>query len=193
MVDIVIAPDSVDVVGGVSTVNISTTLGATGTRGSHIFVGSGNPNKPETLIPGGSPEVFDMFVNLSPDDIEYLYMYQYLNQDGDLTWVRLLRLVPNTYLENNSATFVDGTAIVYIPVASVIPLASVGVYQASNFNIQYSIAATTAVASSVEINGIEFPNNIAKLKLTFKAVEYSGSAWSNISGTYPIHLIVTIV
>jgi len=193
MVDIVIAPDSVDVVGGVSTINISTTIGATGTRGSYIFVGSGNPNKPETLIPGGSPEVFDMFVNLSPDDVEYLYMYQYLNQDGDLTWVRLLRLVPNTYLENNTATFTDGSAVVYVPIASVIPLASVGVYQATNFNIQYSIAATDAIASSVEINGIEFPNNIAKLKLTFKAVKYSGSSWSNVSGDYPVHLIVTVV
>jgi hypothetical protein len=193
MVDVVIAPDSVDVVGGVSTVKINTTVGATGTRGSHIFVGSGNPNKPETLIPGGTPEVFDMFINLSPDDIEYLFMYQYLNQDGDFTWVRLLRLVPNTYLENNSATFTDGSAIVYVPIAQVIPLASVGVYQATNFNIQYSIAGTDAIASSVEINGIEFPGNVAKLKLTFKAVKYSGSSWSNLSGSYPIHLLVTIV
>ncbi len=193
MVDIVIAPESVDVVGGVSTVNISTTIGATGSRGSHIFVGSGNPNKAETLIPGGTAEVFDMFINLSPDDVEYLYMYQYLNQDGELTWVRLLRLIPNTYLENNAATFVDGSAIVYVPIASVIPLASVGVYQATNFNIQYSIAGVDSIASSVEVSGIEFPNNIAKLKLTFKAVEYSGTTWSNLSGSYPIHLLVTIV
>lgn len=193
MVDVVIAPDSVDVVGGVSSVKINTTVGATGTRGSHIFVGSGNPNKPETLIPGGTPEVFDMFINLSPDDVEYLFMYQYLNQDGDFTWVRLLRLVPNTYLENESLTFVDGTAIAYVPIAKVIPLASVGVYQATNFNIQYSIAGTDAIASSVQINGIEFPNNVANLKLTFKAVKYSGSSWSNISGSYPIHLLVTIV
>lgn len=193
MVDVVIAPDSVDVVGGVSSVKINTTVGATGIRGSHIFVGSGNPNKPETLIPGGTPEVFDMFINLSPDDVEYLFMYQYLNQDGDFTWVRLLRLVPNTYLENESLTFVDGTATAYVPIAKVIPLASVGVYQATNFNIQYSIAATDAIASSVQINGIEFPNNVANLKLTFKAVKYSGASWSNLSGSYPIHLLVTIV
>ncbi len=193
MVDVVIAPDSVDVVGGVSSVKINTTIGATGTRGSHIFVGSGNPNKAETLIPGGSPQVFDMFINLSPDDVEYLFMYQYLNQDGDFTWVRLLRLIPNTYLENQSLTFVDGTATAYVPIAQVIPLASVGVYQATNFNIQYSIAGTDSIASSVQINGIEFPNNIANLKLTFKGVKYSGGSWSTLSGSYPIHLLVTIV
>jgi hypothetical protein len=193
-VSVVVAPDSVDVVGGVSTVNINTTVGETGDRGSNIYVGSGNPNKAETLIPGGTPKVFDMFINMAPDDIDYTYLYQYLNQDGEFTWVRLLRLIPNTFLNNLQETFVNGEVDIFIPVADVIPLAAYGVYQAENFNIQYSILGENGpIASSVKINEISFPNNIASLSITITAVEYSGSAWTALDGEYPVHIVVTVI
>jgi hypothetical protein len=193
-VSVVVAPNSVDVVGGVSTVNINTTVGETGDRGSNIYVGSGNPNKAETLIPGGTPKVFDMFINMAPDDIDYTYLYQYLNQDGEFTWVRLLRLIPNTFLNNLQETFVNGEVDIFIPVADVIPLAAYGVYQAENFNIQYSILGENGpIASSVKINEISFPNNVASLSITITAVEYSGSAWTALDGEYPVHIVVTVI
>lgn len=193
-VNVVVGPDSVDVVGGISTVKINTTVGETGDRGSNIYVGSGNPNKAETLIPGGTPKVFDMFINMAPDDADYTYLYQYLNQDGEFTWVRLLRLIPNTFLNNLSSTFVDGEVDIYIPIADVIPLAAYGVYQAENFNIQYSILGENGpIASSVKINEISFPNNVASLSITITGVEYSGSAWTALDGVYPVHVVVTVI
>lgn len=193
-VSVVVGPDSIDVVGGVSTVKINTTVGETGDRGSNIYVGSGNPNKAETLIPGGTPKVFDMFINMAPDDADYTYLYQYLNQDGEFTWVRLLRLIPNTFLNNLSSTFVDGQVDIYIPIADVIPLAAYGVYQPENFNIQYSVLGENGpIASSVKINDISFPNNVASLSITITAVEYSGSAWTALDGVYPVHVVVTVI
>lgn len=193
-VSVVVGPDSIDVVGGVSTVKINTTVGETGDRGSNIYVGSGNPNKAETLIPGGTPKVFDMFINMAPDDVDYTYLYQYLNQDGEFTWVRLLRLIPNTFLNNLTETFVDGQVEIFIPIADVIPLAAYGVYQAENFNIQYSILGNNGpIASSVKINEISFPNNVASLSITLTAIEYSGSAWTALDGDYPVHIVVTVI
>lgn len=193
-VNVVVGPDSIDVVGGISTVKINTTVGETGDRGSNIYVGSGNPNKAETLIPGGTPKVFDMFINMAPDDIDYTYLYQYLNQDGEFTWVRLLRLIPNTFLNNLSSTFVDGEVDIYIPIADVIPLAAYGVYQAENFNIQYSILGENGpIASSVKINEISFPNNVASLSITITAIEYSESVWTALDGVYPVHVVVTVI
>jgi hypothetical protein len=193
-VDVSVAPASVDVVGGVSTVKINTTVGETGDRGSNVYVGSGNPNKPETLIPGGTPKVFDIFINLAPDDIDFTYIFQYLNQDGEFTWVRLLRLIPNTFLNNLNLTFVSGKADIFIPVADVIPLAAFGVYQAENFNIQYSVLGDNGpIASSVKINGISFPNNVASLSLTINAVEYASGSWTQLSGSHPVHIVVTVI
>lgn len=194
MVDVSISPDSVDVVGGTSIIKTTTTVGETGDRGSNVYVGAGNPNKAETLIPGGIPKVFDIFINLAPDDIDYTYIFQYLNQGGEFTWVRLLRLIPNTFLNNLTKTFVDGEVEILIPVADVIPLAAYGVYQAENFNIQYSVLGDNGpIASSLKINDISLTNNVASLRITINAVEYVSGTWTPLSGPHPVHIVVTVI
>jgi hypothetical protein len=50
MVDVIVSPDSLSLVGGPSTVNVEVDFGPAGTRGSQIFVGRGQPNNPSTVI-----------------------------------------------------------------------------------------------------------------------------------------------
>lgn len=196
-IDVLLSSDSIDVLGASSKLDVDLSIGATGERGSNIFVGSGKPNLASVSKPL-TPKTYDMFINLEPDDTEYLYLYQYLNVDGEFTWVALLRLIPNTFLENHVTTFENGSAKIYIPITSVIPLASIGIYQAENFNIQHTVISGIPVASSIFVNGIII-DPISKqlnLEITINAVKSTvedPSVWSALSGDYSVHLIVTVV
>jgi hypothetical protein len=199
MVDILLSSESIDVLGGSPRVNVNLDFGSVGERGSFIFAGSGNPNLATAVIPQ-TPKVFDLYINLAPDDDEYLFLYQFLNQDGRFLWVRLLRLVPNTYLQNygddpEETNFVDGEMTYNLPVATVIPLSTVGVYQKSNFNIQHTIIYDKPVASSIIVDDITFINNTLILPVTVKAVTFDPATaeWSNLEGPAIVHFLTTVV
>jgi hypothetical protein len=199
MVDILLSSENIDVLGGSPRVDVNLSFGKIGERGSLIFVGSGNPNLPRAVIPQ-KPKDFDLYINLAPDDEEYLFLYQYLNQGGKFLWVRLLRLVPNTFLQNfgddpEETNFVNGEMIYNLPLSTVIPLASVGVYQKNNFNIQHSIVYSQPVASSIIVGDIALIGDTLILPVTVKAVTFNllTQTWSNLEGPAVVHFLTTVV
>jgi hypothetical protein len=196
MVDILLSSESIDVIGGAPRTEVDIDLGAVGDRGSNIFVGAGSPNLPTAVLPQ-NPKTYDMYINLSPTDEEYLFLYQYLNFGGTFTWVRLLRLIPNTFLENKLLNFVDGIATYNVPVITVIPLASVGVYQPTNFNIQHRVITTNPAASSTSIASqfVTTEDGQLVLPVTISAVEIDPSTgvWSKVSGEKFVHLVMTVI
>jgi hypothetical protein len=199
MVDVLLSSESIDVLGGSPRVDVNLNFGRIGERGSNIFVGSGNPNLPTAVIPQ-IPKNFDMYINLAPDDDEYLFLYQYLNQSGTFLWVRLLRLVPNTFLQNfgddpGETNFVNGEMIYNLPIVTVIPLATVGVYQASNFNIQHSIIYNQPVASSIVVGEIAPIGNELILPVRVKAATLNPTTgvWSALNGPAVVHFLTTVV
>lgn len=192
MVDILLSSDSIDVLGGTQKVNVSLSSGSRGNRGSYILVGSGNPNDPLTYIPTQNVQTYDMFINLNPNDADYLYLFQYLNWDGEFQWVPLLRLIANTFLDNYDGIFTDGAMPISIPLTSVLPLASVGIYQASNFNVQHTLIDSMPVASSIEVNNIDL--DTMTLNMTLRAVRLNVATWEEVpDGPATVHLIVTVV
>jgi len=196
VVDILLSSDNVDVIGGASRTDVDIEIGPVGDRGSNIFVGPGNPNLPTAVLPQ-APKTYDMYINLSPDDIEYLFLYQYLNYDGSLTWVRLLRLIPSTLLENKELEFNNGKAIYNIPVSLVIPLASVGIYGPSNFNIQCQIVNENPVAAAIDVGEDFFVDEDGLLVLTItisaSELDLASNTWSNLSGNKIAHLVMTVI
>jgi hypothetical protein len=208
MVDSFIASESVTVLGGPIKRDVSVNIGAPGERGSNIFVGSGNPNSANTYIPR-TPQIFDMFINLAIDDSEYLFLYQYLSQNGVSQWVRLLRLIPNTFLTNKTANFVNGQAVIDINVIDVVALFSVGTYTANNFNIQHTVINDMPVASAISVpsviieggqvvdTGFSFDptTGLQILPITVSAAEFNPvtSTWSPLSGVYLVDLFLTVV
>lgn len=192
MVDILLSSDSIDVLGGTPKVNVSLNSGSRGQRGNYILVGSGNPNNPLTYIPTQNVQAYDMFINLNPNDVDYLYLFQYLNWDGEFQWVQLLRLIPNTFLDNYDGIFTSGKMSISIPLISILPLASTGIYQASNFNVQHTLISSLPTASSIKIDGIDF--STMTLNLTLTAVQFNGTSWEDVpDGAGVAHLIVTVV
>lgn len=190
MVDVVLATDDLTVIGGPATRNVDVGIGANGVRGSRIFIGNGNPNGVtfnQELI------VFDLYINLLPSDIEYLFLYQYVVQDGVEQWIRILRLVPNTFLTTIlDQQFINGVATYFLPIINVVPLTEVGNITEQNFNVQYTVVSEKPVSSSITVGNITLASGIAVLPIQINAVEFDTGVWSAVSGVRPVQMLVTI-
>lgn len=192
MVDVIVSPESLSLVGGPSTVNVEVDFGPAGTRGSQIFVGRGQPNNPSTII-GQTPNILDLYINLAPATIdeEYLNVYQYQSIDGSNTWVRLFDLLPESASFKRTATFASGSTIIYVPVTQITPI--VDGLTASNFNVQYSIENSDPVSSSITLGSLVEESGVLNLPITINSVEFSGGAWSALSGSKTVNLFITMV
>ena len=192
MVDVVVSPDSLSLVGGPASINVDVDFGPAGIRGSQIFVGRGQPNNPSTVI-GQTPNILDLYINLAPAtvDEEYLNVYQYQSIDGSNTWVRLFDLLPEFSSFKRSATFASGESTIYIPVSQVTPIID-GILPA-NFNVQYNVENSNPIASSITLGALEEIEGVTNLPILINAVEFSGGTWSGLSGTKSVNLLITMV
>jgi hypothetical protein len=186
MADVLLSNDDVTVLGPPNTVEVLVDIGPTGTRGSQVFVGVGDPNIVEI---GQTPLLNDLYINVSPG-ADYGYMYQYVSEPGGNTWIQILEISPTLYSQLHTTTYVDGVAQIVIPISNIVtvtgsPLAS------NNFVVQYSIAHDNPVASSVVVPALVGAGT--NLVLDFLAVEYTGSAWQNLDEEVTTHLFISIV
>jgi hypothetical protein len=186
MPDVLLSNDDVTVLGPPNTVEVLVDIGPTGTRGSQVFVGVGDPNLVEI---GQTPLLNDLYINTSPGT-DYGYMYQYVSEPGGNTWIQILEISPTLYSQLHTTTYVDGVAQVVIPISNIVtvtgsPLAS------NNFVVQYSIAHDNPIASSVAVPALVGAGT--NLVLNFSAVEYTGSVWQNLDEEVTTHLFISIV
>jgi hypothetical protein len=196
MVDVILSNEDLSILGGPETVNVEVDFGATGSRGSRIFVNYGQPVVGIDGLTSLAPDcnLFDLYINIQSTDDEYQFVYQYQNVLGTLTWVKLFKLVSTIHSKNYSDTsFVSGTWTKNIPVIDVLPLDFVGTAESANFNIQYTILGENPIASSLSIAEISTSSGALVLPLTIKAKEFVDGAWSSLSGTKTVQLFITMV
>lgn len=192
MAEVVLTTDDLTVLGGPTARNVQVDIGAEGVRGSRIFIGNGNPN---SVTFNQDIIVFDLYINLLPSDTEYLYLYQYVVQDGVEQWIRILRLVPNTFLTTVlDQSFVNGVATYFLPIINVVPLTEVGNITEQNFNVQYNVLNDKPVSSSLTVGNLTFASGIAVLPITINAIEFdvATSTWSPITTPKSVQMLVTI-
>jgi hypothetical protein len=113
MVDILLSSEELSVFGGPASIDLNVDIGAQGIRGSYIFTGNGKPTDPDVQF---SQEIkaYDLYINLKPSDLEYLFLYQYGSVNGVLSWSKVLRLIPNTALANIPVIFYEGQAVTFV-------------------------------------------------------------------------------
>jgi hypothetical protein len=188
MPDVLVSNDDITVLGPPSIVEVLVDIGPSGTRGSQIFVGVGNPNLVEI---GQTPLLNDLYINASPG-ADYGYLYQFVAQPGGNTWIEILDMNPVLYSETHLTTYNSGTAQISIPISNITSATGL---TAENFNIQYSIAYSNPLASSMSIPALAGAET--DLVINFNAVEYnddSGPAeWIPLDGTVTTHLFISIV
>jgi hypothetical protein len=195
MPDVLLSNDDVTVLGPPNTVEVLVDIGPTGTRGSKVFVGSGNPNNLTSSgsIFGQAIILNDLYINISPGT-NYGYMYQYVSEPGGDTWVEILALNPTIYNKLHTTTYVDGEASITIPISDIVTVTG-SPLTANNFVVQYSISHTHAVASTVTVPALV--GDGSNLVLNFKAVEYhpeSGpTEWIDLDEEVITHLLISVV
>jgi hypothetical protein len=192
MPDVLLNNEDVTVLGSPETIELLTDFGATGTRGSQVFVGIGNPN---VISIGQTPLLNDLYINTSPG-ADYGYLYQYVSQPGANTWIEILELKPTIYSKNFLTTYVNGEAEpITISISDITSLTSL---TASNFSVQYSIVNDNPVAASMSIPALVGDGE--DLVINFKAVEHRTDVdsgpygdWAVLEGQVTTHLLITIV
>ena len=191
MPDVLLDNDDITVLGPPEVVELLVDIGATGTRGSQVFVGVGNPN---TVEIGQAPLLNDLYINASPG-ADYGYLYQYVSQPGGNLWIEVLELNPTIYSVNHTTTYVNGIAQIVIPISNI---TSETLLTASNFSVQFSIVNDNPVAASMSIPALAEGNT--NLVINFKAVEHRTDVdsgpygdWAVLEGEVTTHLFITIL
>jgi hypothetical protein len=190
MPDVLLSNDDITVLGPPAIVELLVDIGPSGTRGSQVFVGIGDPN---SIVIGQTPLLNDLFINTSPGG-ELGYMYQYVSEPGGDTWIKVLDLNPSIYSINYEAIFSAGTTSITIPIADIVEVTG-SPLTADNFNVQHSITHSNPIASSISIPALT--GDGSNLVVDITAVEYSSESgpaeWLELDGYLTVHLVVSIV
>ena len=194
MPEVLVSTDSIAVVGPPNIVEVLVDTGPTGTRGNRFIVGSGDPDGRTTIdgiLDGNTLILNDMYINIAPGS-DYGYLYQYVAKPGGNEWIQVLDMNPVIYSETHLTTYTAGTAQISIPISNITSATGL---TAENFNIQYSIAYSNPLASSMSIPALA--GSGTNLVINFNAVQYdddSGPAeWIPLGGTVTTHLFISIV
>lgn len=190
-IEVLLNNDDITVLGPPQFVDLSIDIGSRGLRGSQIFVGTGNPNDPLTVI-GQTPELNDLYINAAPG-ADYSYMYQYVSQPGGNSWIEILRVNPTLYNENHLVTFTAGTGATSGSGSIVIPIENItsvdpGSLTAANFNIQCTFAHTSPVADAIQVPAISGED----LVIDIEASEFSAGTWQALEGEITVHVFISI-
>ena len=190
MTDVLLSNDDITVLGPPAIVELLVDIGPSGTRGSQVFVGIGDPN---SIVIGQTPLLNDLFINTSPGG-ELGYMYQYVSEPGGDTWIKVLDLNPSIYSINYEAIFSAGTTSITIPIANIVEVTG-SPLTADNFNVQHSITHSNPIASSISIPALTGDGSNFVVNIT--AVEYSSESgpaeWLELDGYLTVHLVISIV
>lgn len=118
MAEILVSSEDISVLGGPASITLNLDTGAQGQRGTFILYGFANPNTAEAQESFISePQIFDLYVVVDPASDDYLQLYQYVNQDGELIWIPALKLSINLYSTTRPVTFINGLGTVEVNVA----------------------------------------------------------------------------
>jgi hypothetical protein len=191
MPDVLLSNDDVTVLGPPEIVEVLVDIGPTGTRGSQVFAGIGNPNVIEI---GQTPILNDLYINASPGD-DYAYMYQYVSQPGGNTWIPLLSVNPTIYSGNHLVIFESGTADIVIPISDIINVTGTPL-SADNFSVQYSIAHDNPVASSMTIPAVAGSNLVIDLKAVEHRLDIDSGPyqdWALLNAEVVVHVFISIL
>lgn len=186
-----LSTDQITVLGGPSKITVDLDFGPTGQRGSRWYIANGMPD--EADLGGVDIKIYDMYINVDPENEEYLWMYQYQNADNINSWQKILRLIPNLVSKSILSDFVAGETTIILPLTSILAPDQIGSAEAGDFNIQHSIINSLPVITTIKALEIVTSNGLQVLKITMGAVELDASVWSEIEGQKVVDLLISVV
>lgn len=182
--------EDITILGGPSKISVDLDMGPTGKRGSYWFVGDGTPNNSAM---GQSVNLLDMYINIDPQHEDYLSLYQYQNADGQNSWSKLLKIIPNLSSKSIVSEFVSGSAEIIIPLISIVPEDLVATVGIESLNIQKSIINEFPIVTTINSVDIITDNQVRALKITVNAIELNSTVWTEVSGQKTVDLLISVV
>ena len=190
MVDVNVASQEVSVISGPSTISVNVGIGASGPRGSTIFVAESTPELffVTEVSEALGLQSFDLYINTDRTDSGYLYLYQFVDSDGGTTWEPITRIVPTQINVTEELTFTTGSATLQIPLTDYYPESLIDEVVLGTVNVTATVENANPVAISV------VSKNIAEntLSIVFKAASLDGT-WSLLSGSNTVSANVNFV
>lgn len=182
MADVVLSTVDLDVFGSPAFIDVSVDFGQTGTRGSRVWAGAGDP---DTYLVAQDVKLFDLYINTNTEDGFYSWIYQYVLEVGNPEWIPLLKLDPSQYSVIATTSFTTGSTTINIPINTITSDSGTVV---TDFIIRYNIANASPVATSFtpSIVGTD-------LRLVITAAEFASTTWSNLTGSKDVHLFISYV
>lgn len=191
-VEVLVNTEEITVLGPPPVVNVQLDIGATGVRGSKVFVGNGAPNSFTTNSTIFNQDIYlnDLYINNSVGE-EYSYMYQYISSLGTNTWVPILKINPTIYSKNFLQTFTSGATTIVVPISDIVQTTGSPLTE-ENFSIKFSIGYANPTAASIASVAITGASNDT-LSISLKAAELDSGTWGSLSETVTVNLLITIV
>lgn len=180
MTDIVLSSVDLDVFGGPSTVEVSLDYGATGERGSRVWIGS---TAPASALVGQDVKLYDVYINKLTKE-----MFQYVTQVGSPSWVSVanLGLAEAKYAVVKSFT----SGYTYLGI----------LHPKDQFTIDDFVVHTTLegmgsnvgkpIAHSIVTSISNYDASYDVLYVEIYASVLSSGSWSNLSGNNYVNLSV---
>lgn len=191
MVDVLFENDDVAVWGPSGTLDVQLDVGPTGTRGSKIFIGSGDPNLKTASFFSNDLKINDIYINNAVGS-EFSYMYQYISKLGGSEWVEVLKINPAIYSLIETVDFTSGVGSIEVNIADIVQNSG-SPLTADSFSVQFAVGNDEIVSAVITQIAITGATN-DKLTITFKAIKYDGSSWVNLnSESITIHALITVV
>ena len=195
--EILVSSEELAVFGGPASIDVNVDFGPQGQRGTLIFTGNGKPTDPDVdlefnneVYNSQSAQPLDLFINLNPEDFEYLFLYQYGYVNGVLQWSKVLRLIPNTALANLDVIFYNGQAVTFTPAPGA-PVSATVVAESIDEVIASPTEPPTPSASMVWLNTITGVNGPWELKFYTYIQPLSAFGWVPL-GTVSIGLFFPV-
>lgn len=193
MVDVLFENEQVAVLGPSGSLNVQLDVGPTGTRGSKIFIGSGDPNletENNILFEAYDLKINDIYINNAVGS-KFSFMYQYINKLGVNEWTEVLKINPAIYSLIETVEFESGVGSIEIDIADIVQNTGTPL-TADSFSIQFSIGnneIVNAVITQIAITG----TSNDKLTINFKAIKYDESSWADLNESITVHAVITVV
>ena len=196
MTEVFVSTDDVKVIGGIANVNVEVDFGPKGDRGNLFLVGRGDPDT--TISSSMVLQDLDIYMNILTGDRNYLMIYQFQDINGTKEWVETSKLITDKFSVNKTVSFTNGKATdsVDFKISSIVPTSLISGLTETDFNVQCTFSnPANPVAHSIAVKPIAIESSTGSLNLPIdiNAVEFSGSAWTGLSGTHIVHFLITVV
>jgi hypothetical protein len=185
--DVVVNDNNIAVFAPPAEIQLAVDFGQQGRRGTYIWSGGSDPNlfSPTNGPWGSDLQYYDMYINGGAGESNR-WLFQYQPVPGGGEWVQLIRVSPVAYdALIQTSVFTAGATSISIAISDIFAGTSITNPDAQSFLVNLSFEnSTSPVSYSISSKTISGGNLIVGVQ----AVQYSGSAWSALSGTIPFYI-----